>query len=86
MEKIHPLYYHTLGKVITARRKKIGLTQAQMAEAADISTVYYREVEQGVRNPNYSLLILLGKIFKTKYSSIQREIEEEIKNLYGDKY
>jgi transcriptional regulator with XRE-family HTH domain len=41
---------HELGKRIRAQRKSIGLTQEQLALAADVDRSYFGAVERGERN------------------------------------
>jgi len=39
-----------LGKAVRARREKLGLTQEQLAEAADLHWTYISGIERGIRN------------------------------------
>ncbi|MCM1167037.1 MAG: helix-turn-helix domain-containing protein [Lachnospiraceae bacterium] len=42
--------FHTIGDRLLAIRKKAGMTQAQVAEAADISDRAYADIERGTVN------------------------------------
>lgn len=49
--------YELLGKRIRAERKKLNLTQEQLAEDVDISTAYLGQIERGERNVTLDKLI-----------------------------
>jgi transcriptional regulator with XRE-family HTH domain len=50
---------HELGKRIRAQRKSIGLTQEQLALAADDDRSYFGAVERGERNVTFTVLYRL---------------------------
>ena len=45
------------------RRKKMGLTQEQVAKELKISTTYYNQIEMGSRNPKLELAIKISEFF-----------------------
>lgn len=45
------------------RRKKMGLTQEQVAKELNISTTYYNQIEMGSRNPKLELAIKISEFF-----------------------
>jgi putative transcriptional regulator len=45
------------------RRKKMGLTQEQVAKGLEISTTYYNQIETGSRNPKLELAIKISEFF-----------------------
>lgn len=52
-------------------RKVLGLTQAQVAEKADISSNYYSMIERGEKeNPGSKVVGKLAKILKLKPTDI----------------
>lgn len=57
-----------LGKNIKKLRKKIGLTQAQVAKKADIHVNFFARIERGEENPTYETLEKLAKALKVKSS------------------
>ncbi len=48
-----------LGSRIRAQRKRIGLTQEQLALVADVDCSYYGAVERGERNVTFTVLCRL---------------------------
>lgn len=44
------------GQVIRARRKALGLTQARLSEAANLSEEWIRRIERGVGSPSFDAL------------------------------
>ena len=52
--------YELLGLSIRAERKKRGLTQAQLAEAADISISFIGHIERGTRVLSLETLVRLA--------------------------
>lgn len=50
---------HELGSRIRAQRKRIGLTQEQLALVADVDRSYYGAVERGERNITFTVLCRL---------------------------
>ena len=59
------MYYNTCesGKRIQERRKSHGMTQAQLAEALNISLDHLRKIEGGQRGCSVDLLIALAAVF-----------------------
>ena len=52
--------YKRLGQRIKKERLKLNLTQAQLAEAVDISDTYVGQIERGERSPTLDTLIRLA--------------------------
>ena len=50
---------HELGSRIRAQRKRIGLTQEQLALVADVDRSYFGAVERGERNITFTVLYRL---------------------------
>ncbi|MEM9086006.1 MAG: helix-turn-helix transcriptional regulator [Pseudomonadota bacterium] len=48
-----------LGQRIRAQRKRLGLTQEQLALVADIDRSYYGSIERGERNLTFTVLCRL---------------------------
>jgi len=51
--------YRRLGERIREERRKLGLTQAQLAEAVDISDTYMGAIERGERSLTLDTLVRL---------------------------
>ncbi len=60
----------TLGWKIQKLRRKMGLTQEELAEKLGISRVYMGYIEQGRENPSLRLLIKLSRKFGVKIEEL----------------
>ena len=67
-------YYKRLGESIIIHRKKLKLSQQQLATFSDVDRSYLSEVEEGKANPSIRFLHKIAKILKIKVGSL-------IKNL-----
>lgn len=56
----------SLGKVVRARREKLGLTQEQLAEKADLHWTFISGVERGVRNVSVLKLLRIASALNAK--------------------
>ncbi len=67
-------YYKRLGESIVSHRKKLKLSQQQVATLSDVDRSYLAEVEEGKANPSIRFLHKIAKILKIRIRSL-------IKNL-----
>lgn len=67
-------YYKRLGECIITHRKKLELSQQQVATLSDVDRSYLAEVEEGKANPSIRFLHKISKILKLKVGRL-------IKNL-----
>jgi transcriptional regulator with XRE-family HTH domain len=67
-------YYKRLGESIITHRKKLDLSQQQVAILSDVDRSYLAEVEEGKANPSIKFLHKIAKILKVKVGTL-------IKNL-----
>lgn len=59
-----------LGNRLRKARERANLTQAEVAEKAEITVTYYAMAERGEVNPSFDILYKLIKIFKVGPSEI----------------
>lgn len=57
--------YGKIGQRIAARRRKIGLKQAQLSELADISNTYMSSIERAVSIPSIEVIMRLALALDT---------------------
>jgi transcriptional regulator with XRE-family HTH domain len=62
-----------LGHAIKRRRLKLGLTQEQLAEAADLHCTYISGIERGVRNVSIVNLFQIATALKVRVRDLVRE-------------
>lgn len=58
------------GNNIKKARKKLGLTQAEVAEKAKIHSNYYARIERGEEKPALDTLDNIAKVLKVKVSEL----------------
>ena len=63
-----------LGKRIRAQRKRIGLTQEQLALVADVDRSYYGAVERGERNITFTVLCRLCLALRCDVALLTNEL------------
>ena len=56
----------TLGNKLRIARKKVNLTQVEVAEKADMHPNYYARIERGEINTTYEKLHKIGEVLKIK--------------------
>ena len=54
------------GKQIKGAREKLNLTQAEVAEKADMTVNYYAMIERGEVNPSYEKIKSIARVLKMK--------------------
>ncbi len=52
----------TIAKQVRKAREKKGLTQAEVAQEAEISVTYFAMIERAETNPNSDILGRIGKV------------------------
>ncbi len=63
-----------LGRRIRAQRKRIGLTQEQLALVADVDRSYYGAVERGERNITFTVLCRLCLALRCDVALLTNEL------------
>ena len=59
-----------LGEAIRTRRKQAELSQEELAEKADLSTVFISRVERGKESPSMDSLVKIARALKTRVSDL----------------
>lgn len=67
-------YYRRLGETIVAYRKKLKLSQDQVADKSHVDRSYLAEVEEGKANPSVKFLHRISKILKVNVGSLIKEL------------
>ena len=74
----------TMGDRIRAARKKMNLTQEDLAEKVDVTLYYMGEIERGVKTPSLDLFIRLVEALDVSADYLLRD-RVSTGNVYGDK-
>jgi len=67
-------YYKRLGESIISYRKKLKLSQQQVAILSDVDRSYLAEVEEGKANPSVRFLHRIAKILKIKVGKLIKDL------------
>ncbi len=67
-------YYKRLGESIITHRKKLKLSQQQVAILSDVDRSYLAEVEEGKANPSIKFLHKIAKILKIKIRNLIKDL------------
>ena len=67
-------YYKRLGESIISYRKKLKLSQQQVAILSDVDRSYLAEVEEGKANPSIKFLHRVAKILKIKVGNLIKDL------------
>ena len=67
-------YYKRLGESIIFHRKRLKLSQQQVATLSDVDRSYLAEVEEGKANPSVKFLHKISKILKVKIGSLTKNL------------
>lgn len=62
-----------IGAQITVRRKKLGITQDELAGLAEIDRSFLSEIENGHKNPSITTLVKIAEALDTKVSALLEE-------------
>ncbi len=63
-----------LGHAVKRQRLKLGLTQEELAEAADLHWTYISGIERGVRNVSIVNLFNIANALKVRVRDLVREL------------
>ena len=72
----HQHIYKCLGKVVQARRKRLGMSQVELAEETGIDRAFLSNVEQGKRNPSFGKVSHIASGLKMKYARLVHNCEQ----------
>ena len=68
----------TLGKRIAYHRKRLGMTQEQLAQRVGVSAQAVSKWETGTADPTTSNLLALAKLFGVSAEELLRSVEERV--------
>jgi transcriptional regulator with XRE-family HTH domain len=73
---VHKDLYSCLGKVIYLRRKRLGLSQEDLAEEANVDRAFLSSVENGKRNPSFGTVASIANGLRMRFSRLVSNAEE----------
>lgn len=76
-----PAFQRALGRAVKERRRKLGLTQEQLANDSDLHQRWISNVEQGWRNPSLLSLRRLAEALGISVSELLAAAERHERDL-----
>ena len=73
---LHNDLYECLGHVITLRRKRLGLSQEELAAEANVDRAFLSSVECGKRNPSFGTVASIASGLKMRFSRLVTNAEQ----------
>jgi len=78
-----PVYedlYTCLGNVIQTRRRRLGLSQEDLAEESGIDRAFLSSVECGKRNPSFGTVASIASGLRMRFSRLVTKAEDCARN------
>jgi transcriptional regulator with XRE-family HTH domain len=72
-----------LGDVIRTKRKDLGYSQEQLAEAVSLSAVYISKIERGKASPSFTVLNRIASVLGIRLLLLSDRHAESIENICG---
>lgn len=72
------------GKVLRAVRREVGLTQEQLAHAAEIDRTFVSLIERGERQPTVRVIFRLAEALRVTPSRLMELTEGLVRNEVGE--
>ena len=67
-----------LGRIIAAKRKKLELTQEQLADECGTARNYIGELERGEKQPTITTLFALAEALQVTPADIMRDLQKKL--------
>jgi transcriptional regulator with XRE-family HTH domain len=75
----HKHLYKCLGEVISLRRKRMHMSQEDLAQESGINRAFISNIEQGKRNPSFGAVSCLSRGLRIRYSRLIEKCEDCMK-------
>ncbi|MBB5174551.1 helix-turn-helix domain-containing protein [Texcoconibacillus texcoconensis] len=81
--KPNPQLLFELGNQFKRHRIHQGATQKKIADKANIEVSYLSDIERGLKNPTYDVLVRISRALGTTFFTISKAVEDEV--FHNDK-
>ncbi|MBX9723749.1 MAG: helix-turn-helix domain-containing protein [Candidatus Obscuribacterales bacterium] len=76
----HKNLYRCLGTVISMRRRKLGLSQEELAEQSGVDRAFISNLENGKRKPSFGAIANIAHGLRMRYARLVHKCEECLEN------
>lgn len=73
------------GEVLQRYRKRLGVSQEELAFRAGVDRTFVSRIERGIRQPTITTIIGLGSALGVSAAELVREVEAELERNGGGK-
>jgi len=72
---LHQHLYTCLGKIITLRRRRLGMSQESLAADSGVDRAFISDLERGKRNPSFGVVASIAGGLRMRYSRLIHRCE-----------
>jgi transcriptional regulator with XRE-family HTH domain len=72
--------YECLGQIVTARRKRLGMSQEELAQESGIDRAFLSKIEGGKKQPSFGLVADIAQGLRMRYARLVQNCEECAEN------
>ena len=72
---LHQHLYTCLGEIITLRRRRLNMSQEDLAENSGVDRAFISDLERGKRNPSFGVVASIAGGLKMRYSRLVHRCE-----------
>lgn len=76
---------NNFGEVLQRYRKRLGVSQEELAFRAGVDRTFVSRIERGIRQPTITTIIGLGSALGVSAAELVREVEAELERNGGGK-
>lgn len=72
-----------LGQIVASRRKRLGMTQEELAQSAEVDRAFVSGIERNKRNPSFSTMARIAYGLRMKYARLVDNCEHCAESAEG---
>jgi DNA-binding XRE family transcriptional regulator len=73
---IHERLHECLGEVVSLRRKRLGMSQEELAQESGVDRAFISSVERGKRNPSFSTIASIAHGLRMRFARLVHNCEQ----------
>ncbi|HEY9715477.1 MAG TPA: helix-turn-helix transcriptional regulator [Chroococcales cyanobacterium] len=82
--QFHNRLYECLGRVVSARRKRLAMSQEDLAEKANVDRAFISKIEGGKRKPSFGLVSDIARGLHMRFSRLVDNCERCSRDIKRD--
>lgn len=73
---VHKVLQDCLGQIISSRRKRLGMSQDELADESGVDRAFISSVERGQRNPSFRTIASIAHGLRMKFARLVHNCEQ----------